>query len=187
MKWHHPAWLRAIERRLPYQIALMHSKETVYLFARFPVRRDWLIELVYDALLESAFADDTPDDTPDETLCDTHRYSLLYTLHETPDFLQVGRKQGGAGTAYEIRIDERELLRLFQAARLQGDCALVSAVLEQERFASVRKAQRKISVMYKIFVPAKRVADALNALERAGKLTSNGHLRTYGREVNEGG
>ena len=105
MKWHHPAWLRAIERRLPYQIALMHSKETVYLFARFPVRRDWLIELVYDALLESAFADDTPDDTPDETLCDTH-------------------------------------------------------------------------------IPAKRVADALNALERAGKLTSNGHLRTYGREVN---
>ena len=93
MKWHHTAWLRAIERRLPYQIALMHS----------------------------------------------------------------------------------------------GDCALVSAVLEQERFASVRKAQRKISVMYKIFVPAKRVADALNALERAGKLTSNGHLRTYGREVNEGG
>ena len=27
MKWHHPAWLRAIERRLPYQIALMHSTD----------------------------------------------------------------------------------------------------------------------------------------------------------------
>ena len=183
MKWHHPAWLRAIERRLPYQIALMHSKETVYLFARFPVRRDWLIELVYDALLESAFADDTPDDTPDETLCDTHRYSLLYTLHETPDFLQVGRKQGGDGTSYEIRIDERELLRLFQAARLEADCLLVMQIADEECYMSIRKAQKKLAVMTGRWFSTKRLAEALAELERVGKITRGKRLRTYGREV----
>ena len=169
---------------MPSGVTLTHAGATVYLFAAFPLRRDWLLGVIADALLAACETPrDTPSETPGETLLETHSLTLLRTLCQTPTFLKVCRKQGLFGAAYEIRIDEQEIMRLFLAARLQADCQVIMQATEEECYMSVRKAQIKLAVMTGQWFSASRIAAALNELERTKRLKRNGSLRTFGREV----
>lgn len=173
---------------MPPSVTLTHAGSTVYLFAAFPLRRDWLLGVIADALLAACETPretprETPSETPGETLLETHSLTLLRTLCQTPTFLKVCRKQGLFGAAYEIRIDEQEIMRLFLAARLQADCQVIMQAAEDECYMSVRKAQIKLAVMTGQWFSASRIAAALNELERTGRIKRNGSLRRYGREV----
>lgn len=173
---------------MPPSVTLTHSGSTVYLFAAFPLRRDWLLGVIADALLAACETPrdtpgETPCETPGETLLETHSLTLLRTLCQTQTFLKICRKQGLFGAAYEIRIDEQEIMRLFLAARLQADCQVIMQAAEEECYMSVRKAQIKLAVMTGQWFSATRIAAALNELERTKRLKRNGSVRRYGREV----
>lgn len=184
MRWHHPTWLAELSRRMPERVTLTHSGSTVYLFAAFPLRRDWLLGVIADALLAACETPgETPRETPGETLLETHSLTLLQTLCQTQTFLKICRKQGLFGAAYEIRIDEQEIMRLFLAARLQADCQVIMQAAEDECYMSVRKAQIKLAVMTGQWFSASRIAASLNELERTGRIKRNNNLRRYGRKV----
>lgn len=169
---------------MPPAVTLTHTGSTVYLFAAFPLRRDWLLSVIADALLAACETPrETPRGTPGETLLETHSLTLMQTLCQTQTFLKVYRRQGLIGAAYEIRIDEQEIMRLFLAARLQADCQIIMQASEEECYMSVRKAQIKLAVMTGQWFSASRIAAALNELERTKQMKRNGSVRRFGREV----
>ena len=176
---------------LPYGVGYFHDKFTLYLFASFPVRLDFLQGVICEAVIKSCEHPGTLTTTEArsliEGLLDTHRETLRGTLQGTQTNLRKYQERGERGerlATYEYRVDLKQLDAIVRRVRLQEDVRICERAARRTRFLSVRFIQKYVMTNYGQAWSHRRVSEALAAMIDAGALREHRHtLRRFGREV----
>lgn len=191
MKFHIPSFLHYIHVGLPQDVAMVHHHYIIYLVSFYPLRQDFLQELICRAVIDTF---ETPLGTPDGTeersliegLLDTHQETLCETLYDLNTYLTKITKhapRAGEKIRHEYQIDLREIMRIVKEVRLNEDLSLIWDLIRNDYFVSIRLLEKKIFINTGKAFSKRRISEALTELERQNLVKSNGHLRTYGREV----
>ena len=176
---------------LPYGVGYFHDKFTLYLFASFPVRIDFLQGVICEAVVKSCEYPVTLTETQQRSLIDglldAHRVTLRETLLATQTYLKKYREPGERGerlSTYEYDINLKQVDAIVRRVRLQEDVKLIQRAVMRSRFVSVRFMQKYIMTNYGQAWSSRRVSEALTALIDAGALRENRRfVRRFGREV----
>ena len=191
MRFHVPSFLARLDPALPYGVGYFHDKFTLYLFASFPVRLDFLQGVICEAVVKSCEHPGTL--TPTEArslidgLLDAHRETLRETLLASQTYIKTIKERGERGerlARYEYDINLKQVDAIVRRVRLQEDMTLILRAVNRSRFVSVRFVQKYVMVNYGQAWSSRRVSDALTALIDAGALRENRQcVRRFGREV----
>lgn len=181
---------------LPHGVGFFHDKFTVFLFATFPIRVDFLQNIICEAVVKSCDNPVTPNETERrsliEGLLDTHLGTLRETLQGTQTYIKKFKAQtrregrGEKLSTYEYQIDLKKLDAIVRKVRLQEDVKLICQSVRRSRFVSIRYVQKYIITNYGQAWSSRRITQALEYMLDAGIIQENRTtIRRYGREVLE--
>lgn len=190
MRFHLPSFFHYLDCLLPVNIAVQHHHYVVYLLSAFPLRRDFLQEVVAAAALNTF---ETPLGTPASTemdslikgLLDPHRETLVRTLQDTDTYIHSFKMADAQGSIarYETHLDVIDIQEICRTVRVQEDSHLIWSLIQHDAFCSVRLTEKKVYLNTGKRFSFKRISDAILLLEQAGLVTKNGRLKTHGREI----
>lgn len=190
MRFHIPSFLEYLKNGLPHDVAMMHHHYICYIVSLYPLRKDFLQDVVCRAVVHTFESPLAPPDGPEERsliggLLDQHRGALENALHDQDTYLQI-IKQDGENTRekrHEYRIDINALRDILRTIRLQHDASLVLNLIQNDFFVSTRYLEKKIYLTTGKAFSRRRIDDVLHELEKQGYVKNNGYRKTYGREV----
>lgn len=177
MQFRQREFMLAMGAKIPYDVTWFHRAGVMYLFARFPLKRDFLYGTVIDTLFVTLI------DPPPGTLRDT----LIDTLETLENYVKISQlthmsETGERQTLFEYQIDINRLQGLVNRVVLCEEMCDALTLIEQDDFVSVRLLRDKMQMTGRN-VSQRRAALILEALEQEGYIHGNGLIRTRGREV----
>ena len=191
MRFHIPSFLSCLDPALPYGVGYFHDKFTLYLFASFPVRLDFLQGVICEAVVKSCEHPVTLTETQQRSLIDglldAHRVTLRETLSGTQTYIKKHTERGERGerlSTYEYQVFLKQIDAIVRRVRVQEDAKLIQRAAKRARFVSVRFIQKYVMTNYGQAWSARRVSEALTVMQDAGALRENRQfVRRFGREV----
>lgn len=190
MRFHIPSFLQYLDAAIPLDILIEHHHYIVYLLSDFPIRTDFLQEVVTAAVIKTF---ETPLVTlsvpemrsPIKGLLDTHLVRLQGALLMTATYIQKIKITDHLGQVrrYETHIDVIDIQEIARTIRLEDDTDLIWHLIKHDHYCSVRLTQSKVRMNYGQTFSTRRITEALEQLEALGFISKNGRIRTHGREV----
>jgi len=86
-------------------------------------------------------------------------------------------------TGEEFIVNLRKLNQIVVEVRQRKDLDLVTALIKGDKTISYRGLQDKLRYRFGVYFSDRRIRRIMQNLDKRGKTATNGHLRTYGRDI----
>lgn len=155
-------FVKALARSLPQNVTLRCKFPFLFVFARFPLRTDFLRDELIRAFLE----------TLGETLSET--LNPAFYVKKTEHWLEQREEAGGR--LYQYEVDLKEFKRLAEAACVNIEVDRVWRFIQCDSVISARLLQAKLSILG-TKCSVKHANGILNQLVDLGMLKFDGRRR----------
>ena len=159
-------FVKALARSLPQNVTLRCKFPFLFVFARFPLRTDFLRDELIRAFLE------TLSETLGETLSET--LNPAFYVKKTEHWLEQREEAGGR--LYQYEVDLKEFKRLAEAACVNIEVDRVWRFIQCDSVISARLLQAKLSILG-TKCSVKHANGILNQLVDLGMLKFDGRRR----------
>lgn len=189
MRFHLKSVLNYLEPRIPYDVGFVHQNFVVHLFSSYPLKPEFLQEVVTESVVKSLFHplrtwNKTEEQALIKTPSATHIQALEQALEPTEKYLKIYRDERETGEKkYEYQIDLRVVRTILCQVRFEEDKKLVARVLEKNYYVPLRMLQKSINMQYGTMLSMWRLIPVMKDFERQGKVSSGDNAHYRGREV----
>lgn len=189
MRFHLKSVLNYLEPRIPYDVGFVHQNFVVHLFSPYPLKQEFLREVVTESVIKSLFHplhtwNKTEEQALIKTPSATHIQALEQALEQTGEYLKIYRDEHALGEKrYEYQIDLRVVRTIMCQVRFAEDKKLVAQVLEKNYYVPLRMIQKSINMQYGTMLSMWRLIPVMKDFERQGRVSSGDNAHYRGREV----
>jgi len=190
MRFHLKSVLNYLEPRIPYDVGFVHQNFVVHLFSPYPLKQEFLQEVVTESVIKSLFHplhtwNKTEEQALIKTPSETHIQALEQALQQTGKYIKIYREESERGEKvnYEYQIDLRVVRTILCQVRFEEDKKLVARVLEKNYYVPLRMLQKSINIQYGTMLSMWRLCPVMKEFEREGKVSTGDGAHYRGREV----